>query len=58
MLTGGEDTVARNRPVILIEIVEHIAPGIFEFLADFMNGMATRPILSRMVRSISAGSPC
>jgi FkbM family methyltransferase len=37
VLTGGEDTVARNRPVILIEIVERIAPGIFEFLAGFMD---------------------
>lgn len=35
VLAGGEETFARNRPVLLIEIVEAIAPGIFDFLDGF-----------------------
>ena len=36
VLTGGEETFARSRPVLLVEIVERIAPGIFEFMAGFL----------------------
>lgn len=34
-LRGGEETVASNRCTLLIEVVERIAPGIFDFLAGF-----------------------
>lgn len=34
-LRGGEETVARNRCNLLIEAVERIAPGIFDFLDEF-----------------------
>lgn len=37
VLTGGEETFARNRPVLLVEIVERIAPDIFDFMAGFLS---------------------
>ena len=36
VLTGGEATFARDRPILLVEIVEWIAPGIFDFMAEFL----------------------
>ena len=37
VLEGGEETIANNRPVILIELVERIAPGVFDFVKSFLS---------------------